>query len=145
MKKQILAVAAALVITFSTAFATEITPVPKAIVEEFNKEFNHVTGVQWKVTESFYKASFSIKDQKVDAFYGFDGKMIGLSRFISVNQLPLSLIKEAVKKSETASVSELFELLTEKGTEYFITYANEKGNTTYKSAGDSWVRYSSIL
>jgi hypothetical protein len=67
--------------------------------------------------------------------------MIGLSRALTPAQLPMSLVKEVLEKSAANHVTELFELLTDKGTEYFITYNNGKESTTYKSAGSAWVRY----
>jgi 23S rRNA maturation mini-RNase III len=141
MKKQLLAIAAAFLMTIPTAFATEKNPVPDAVATAFQKAFKHIGDVQWKTTSHFYKASFTANGQVLDAFYDLEGKMIGLSRALTPAQLPMSLVKEVLEKSAANHVTELFELLTDKGTEYFITYNNGKESTTYKSAGSAWVRY----
>lgn len=141
MKKQLLALFTAAILTVSTAFAATDQPVPNAIVNAFNKEFKHDGDVSWKSTENFYKASFHINGQLLEVFYDFSGKMIGLSRFISVEQLPLTLIKDVMKKSESYTVTELFELLTDRGTEYFVTYSDGADKLVYKSMGSDWVRY----
>ena len=141
MKKQIIVLATAFLMTVTTAFATGTKPVPDAIADAFKKEFKYTGDVQWKTTPNFYKASFNANGQALDAFYDFNGKMIGVSRALLPEQLPMSLTKEVIGKSATNNISELFELLTEKGTEYFVTYTNGKESTTYKSDGDNWVRY----
>ncbi len=141
MKRKLLVMSAAFLITISTAFATEKNPVPGAITAAFQKEFKHTGNVQWKTTSHFYKASFTTNGQLLDAFYNFEGKMIGLSRALTPAQLPMGLIKEVLEKSATDNITELFELLTDKGTEYFITYNNGKESTTYKSDGSAWMRY----
>jgi hypothetical protein len=54
----------------------------------------------------------------------------------------MALIKEVKEKESAYTVSDLFELLTDdKGTEYFITFKNDKETKTYKSSGAYWVRY----
>lgn len=141
MKKQLLVLTAAFLITVSSAFATEKNPVPDAIAKAFSNDFRHTGNVQWKTTDAFYKASFTAQGQLIEAFYNHAGKMIGLSRFLSPEQLPLSLIKEVMEKKEKSAVKEIFELLTDKGTEYFITYTDGAAETTYTSDGDAWVRY----
>lgn len=141
MKKQILVLAAAFLMSVSSAFATKKDPVPEAVAQAFQKEFKHTGVVQWKATPNFYKASFSANGQLLDAFFDVSGKMIGLSRFITPEQLPMSLMKDVTERSVTSTITELFELLSDKGTEYFITYAHGKESTTYKSDGNAWVRY----
>jgi hypothetical protein len=141
MKKQLLVLATAFTLTISTAFATTKDPVPETIAAAFQKEFGHTGNVQWKTTPNFYKASFTGNGQVMDAFYNFEGKMIGLSRTLVPEQLPMKLAKEVLEKSAASSITELFELLTDQGTEYFITYTNGKESATFKSDGNAWMRY----
>lgn len=143
MKKQILALTTAFLLTTSIAFANDATPVPQQIVNELNREFKDASNVEWKTTANFYKASFTAGNQPLEVFYSFEGERIGISRNISINQLPMSLLKEAHEKASAAQVTDLFELLTDKGTEYFITVGSGKDQKTYKSSGVSWSRYQS--
>jgi hypothetical protein len=141
MKKKIFAVTAALLFTLSATFATDINPVPAAVVSELNQEFNNASNVSWKTTPTFYKATFTVDGKPLEAFFSYDNKLIGVSRKITVDQLPLSLLKEVNEKSAASQVTELFELLTDRGTEYFITYGVGKDQKTYKGTGTSWNRY----
>ncbi|HLL41814.1 MAG TPA: hypothetical protein VK369_01695 [Segetibacter sp.] len=141
MKKKILTVTAAILFTLSATFARDIKPVPDAIVSELQQEFKNASNVTWKTTPTFYKATFTVDSNPFEAFFSYQGELIGISRKIAINQLPLSLIKEVNEKSATSGITELFELLTDRGTEYFITYVTGKGQKTYKSMGTSWYPY----
>ena len=141
MKKKFLVLTTALIMAFSATFAHDTKSVPTAIKNELQQQFNNADDVQWETASNFYKATFSIDGHALKAFYAFDGKMIGLSRNIAVDQLPMVLIKEVKEKSANSTISELFELLTDRGTEYYISYQNGKDIKTYKSTGTDWVRY----
>jgi hypothetical protein len=141
MKKRLVILATAFALSLSAAFAQDINvkPVPASVVKELHKEFKNASNVQWKITNNFYKASFGFDDYLLEAFYSYEGKFIGVSRNISVEQLPMSLVWEAKEKASTFTVANLFELLTtDRGTEYFITYKNDKETKTYKSSGEDW-------
>ncbi len=141
MKKKLLVLTTAIVMTFSITFAQDIKPVPDYISNTLQQEFKSASNVQWKTTSNFYKANFTIDGNPLEAFYSFDGKLIGTSRALSVEQLPMSLIKEVKEKEANYKITELFELLTDRGTEYYITYKSDKDTKTYKSDGYSWSRY----
>jgi hypothetical protein len=53
----------------------------------------------------------------------------------------LSLVKETKKLIGVNQPTQLFELLTDRGTEYLITYSVGKEVKTFKSDGYSWSRY----
>jgi hypothetical protein len=141
MKKQILTAIAAILLTTSITFAKNSNPVPDQIAKELTKEFENASNVAWKATPNFYKASFTFDNQSLDAFFAFDGRLIGVSRTISVEQLPMTLIKAAAQKGAAKEITELFELLTDRGTEYFITFGTGKDQKTFKSGGSSWTRF----
>jgi hypothetical protein len=141
MKKKFLGLTAAILMTLSVTFAQEVKPVPNDIANSFQQEFTTASNVQWKSTNNFYKASFNINDTPLEAFYSFEGALIGVSRHINIDQLPLSLIKDTNEKATASQVTDLFELLTDEGTEYYVTFKNDKETKTYKSSGYSWTRY----
>ncbi len=140
MKKQLSVLIAAFLVTFSVATAQEVKAVPPTIVAALLQEFKDATTIDWKTTDNYYKASFTTDGKPLEAFFSFEGKVIAVSRHILPEQLPLSLIKEARERAATSPVSELFELLTDRGTEYFITYKTEKELKTFKSNGSGWTR-----
>src|SRR6476660_5475261 len=107
MKKRFLVLTTALIVTFSATFAKETPVVPASIVTELQQKFTNANDVQWETTSNFYKASFTIDGQSLKAFYSFDGLLIGLSRQINVDQLPMALIKDVKEKSATNTVTDL--------------------------------------
>lgn len=145
MKKKFFVATAAFILTLSAAFAQDATPVPDAIVKELNQEFSGASNVQWKTTPNFYKASFTVDAQPLEAFYSFDGQLIAVSRKIRVEQLPMALIKEAKEQGSLDQVTDLFELSSDRGTEYFITFGAGNEAKIYKSGGYMWSRYDGPL
>ena len=141
MKKKIILMTAAMLMTISVMFAQDARPVPSIVAKELNAEFKNVSNVQWKTVDQFYKATFISDGRQLEAFYTADGTLTALSRQLKVDQLPLALIKEMKEKMINHGVSDLFELLTERGTEYFLTISNEKEIKKFKSEGSYWTRY----
>jgi hypothetical protein len=141
MKKKFLVLATTLIMAFSATFAKDNSTVPASIQTELHQKFADANDVQWQTTANYYKATFTINGHQLKAFYSFDGDLIGMSRQINVDQLPMALIADVKEKSATNKITDLFELLTDRGTEYYITYQGDKGSKTYKSTGDYWTRY----
>ena len=141
MKTRILIITAALLMSFSAIFAKDIKPVPASIVNELNREFKEISNLQWKTTDNYYKASFIDNGQPMEVFYSYEAKLIGISKSIKPEQLPMNLAKEAKEKGALHQVTQLFELLTDRGTEYFITFNTGKEIKTFKSDGNDWIRY----
>ena len=137
--KKLLALALAFTIT-TTTFAGNEQPVPTKIVNKLNTDFKVEGDVKWKSTEDWFKASFVSNNQIVDAFYSPQGKFIGVSRLISPSQLPMMLNREVEQKGKTATISNLFEMYTDRGTEYFITYKNGDKEENYKGTSFGWER-----
>ncbi|HEX2536315.1 MAG TPA: hypothetical protein VHK69_21385 [Chitinophagaceae bacterium] len=141
MKKKLFAIAAAFLMISTATFAAGKQPVPGAVQKSLTRTFGTATDIQWKTTDNFFKASFVVNDRQQEAFFDVDGSLIAVSRNVFVNQLPASL-QAGVKGQETGfTVTSLFELVSEKGTEYYISYSNGKETQTYKSGGEVWTRY----
>jgi hypothetical protein len=141
MKKKLLVLTTAMIIAFSATFAKDTKSVPAFILTELHQKFADANDVQWKTTANYYEAAFTINGHPLKEFYSFDGELIGMSRQISVDQLPMALIPDVKEKSATSKITDLFELLKDRGTEYYITYQGDKGTQTYKSTSDYWTRY----
>jgi len=141
MKKQIITAIAAIFLMTSVTFAKDTNPVPKQIVNELNQQFKNANDVIWNASPNFYKASFTVANQSMQAFFSFEGQLIGVSRTISLEQLPMALLQEANEKSNSQPATELFELLTDRGTEYYITFGTGKEQKTFSSSGTSWNRF----
>ena|SRR5690349_16287807 len=141
MKQKLFVLATAMLLSLSTIYAQEQVSVPAFMVKHLNDEFKEASNVQWRTVDMFYKATFLVDGNQLDAYFTFDAKLTAVARKLKVEQLPLALIKEVKEKAMYYSISELFELLTDNGTEYFLSLSDEKGTKTYRSLGDGWMRY----
>lgn len=134
MKK--LFISALLAVLFvSSAFANP-TKVSHTILRSFSTEFNNASDVSWTATADFVKANFLFEDQRMEAFYTPTGEKIGVSRGISVDELPLKAKRTFAKKYEgyTVKQSVLFEGVEENA--YFIDAENETEKVIVKVFDD---------
>lgn len=142
MNKKFLSLATALFLLISTSFAAINNSIPEGIVKDLNQHFSNASEVSWSATNNYYKASVNMQGKFLEVFYNIDGSFIGISRNITVDQLPLTLIKDVQAEKANAYVSDLFELVTEQaGTEYYITYKNGVETKVYRGAADGWNLY----
>ena len=142
MKKKLLIFGFSVTLAIYSACAATSPSVPILVQNELQQEFKGATDVKWKTTDRFYKASFSVNGQNLEAFFATNGDFIGVSRNITFEQLPLVLLTEAFEKSKDNKLTDLFEISSDRGTEYYMSLQNAKGKTIiYKSGGESWSRY----
>ena len=117
---------------------------PKAL-KSFETTFATATETVWTITENYYKVEFLLNGQTLNAFYNEEGKLIGVSRNISSLQLPIILQTELKKGFPNYWITELFEMSTENGVEYYITIENANTKTVLKSiAAASWMLYKKL-
>jgi hypothetical protein len=140
--KKIKTVLTAIVMLLSiSSFATDpapdkVTPVVKAA---FERDFSKAALVNWEKTDDFYFASFLLNDLYVDAAYTEAGELVGTSRRITDEQMPLSISLAIAENYEGYKVDKLAIELTFAGvTRYYVTIANEKQTLKLKcySNGD---------
>ncbi len=142
MKKRILLLSIALVSFTAFSFAAETPAVSKNIVNSFNKQFSNAHDIQWDTHENYVKAQFTMNDMVLFAFFNNNGDLMAITRFISPNQLPLSLISSLKKEFTNYWVSDLFEIQTEAGTAYYATLENTDQTIVLKSEGISgWMMF----
>ena len=134
MKKLILALA--MVFTLSSAFANEET-VKKEVLNAFRSNFSNASEISWTISDTYYKAAFTLNDQKVFAFYSLDGQFLGLTRYISSLQLPVKLHNSLMKNQKGKWITDLFEVSNEEGTSYYITVENANTKLMLKAGGNN--------
>jgi hypothetical protein len=142
MKKRILIAALILVGITASSFAAKIPEITDRVQVSFNREFVNAQDVKWEKHENFIKASFSMNNMVLSAYFSADGNLIAVSRFISTNQLPIQLSASLKKDYSGYWVSDLFEIHDDNGTNYYITLENgsEKRVLTSFNAND-WSLY----
>lgn len=113
-----------------------VTPVVKAA---FQNDFSKATLVKWDKTDEFYFASFLLNNVKVDAAYTENGELIGTSRKIVADQMPLSISVALAENYKGYEVDDsVVELTHQSLTRYYVTVTNKTQTVKLKcySNGD---------
>ena len=128
----------------TTSNATDIVS-PKAL-KSFQATFSNATEAAWTITENYYRVEFLLNGQTLHAFYNEEGRLIGASRNISSLQLPIILQTELKKEFSKYWITDLFEMSTNNGVEYYITIEDADTKTVLKSslASSSWMLYKKL-
>lgn len=114
----------------------KVTPVVKAA---FESDFSKATVVKWEKTDEFYFASFLLNNVKVDAAYTENGELLGTSRKISTEQMPLSISMALADKYAGYEIdNSVIELTFASVTRYYVTVSNKTQTVKLKcySNGD---------
>jgi hypothetical protein len=134
MKKIILMLAIG--ISSFTAFAREEN-VSKKVLDAFKTEFATVKDVVWTTANDYFKASFIYNEKHVFAYYSPEGDLLGLTRYISPADLPMSLQISLKNNSNGYWISDLFEVAKNGTTTYYITLEKADTKMVLKSSGGS--------
>ena len=124
-------------------FAGE-TSVSEKVLKAFQTEFTTAKEVTWTVGADYYMATFIYNEAYVNAFYGEDGSLMGLTRNISPADLPVALQASLKKEAGTGYwVSGLSEVTKSDGTAYYVTLENADTKLVLRAAGGyTWSHYS---
>ncbi len=134
----------AITICTMSAFASD-AEIDAKILQSFKTEFATAKEVSWSDAGSYYKAEFIFNGQHVNAYYSKEGELLGLTRYITSVDLPLSLQTSLKKTYADFWISDLFETTKEDSTTYYITLEDADTQIVLKaSAGDSWSVYKKI-
>jgi len=151
MKKMILTLAIA--VTTASAFAG--SPFTKSfngdedvnarVLNAFKSEFNAAKEVEWTVGSNYYRATFVYNEKHVFAYYNESGELLGLTRYLSSMDLPISLQAKLKKNYDGYWISDLFEVAKSDGTSYYITLENADTKIVLKSTDSSnWNAYTKV-
>jgi hypothetical protein len=97
MKKTIIAAIIAVSIATS-AFADAGKSINEKAVSEFSSSFTKASNVAWTTTNDYFKATFTMDKEKVEAFYRLDGSFIGSSKAIAFDALPAKAVRIITQK-----------------------------------------------
>jgi hypothetical protein len=125
MKK--LFIAALIVVAAGTsAFAADGKKENYKVRNNFESQFAGAQDVSWIAKENYLKVSFTMMDEKVEAFYGTDGDLIGVSRKIDMKALPLNAIRKIRKEYASFKVTDTIEFDQDGDKSYYVSL--EDGN-----------------
>jgi hypothetical protein len=112
------------------------------VLNAFKTEFNTAKEVEWTVGSNYYKAAFVYNEKHVFAYYNEEGELLGLTRYLSSDDLPLNLQNNLKKSYSKYWISDLFEVAKSDGTVYYITLEDADTKIVLKASAESdWSVY----
>nr|WP_294943825.1 hypothetical protein [uncultured Mucilaginibacter sp.] len=101
-----------------------------AAISKFNSDYARAENVTWKVSSTFQKATFTLDDVKMSAFYNLSGELIGVTQNVQFKALPEKAKKEIAVKYEGYFAKEVIKLETGDdnsfdNTVYFVDLAKD--------------------
>ena len=126
--KKLVTIGAVAVMMFSAfAFATDSDKINARVKAAFLSDFSTASAVSWEKTSDFYFATFTINHIEVNAAYNDAGELLGTSRPLESNQLPMNISLALAKKYEGYTISKkALELTFEGDTRYYVTVSNDR-------------------
>ncbi len=135
MKK--LLFAALLVVSMgSSAFAgpKKVSTIAK---NNFQSEYLQASNVIWSAEEDYSKATFTLNNVRMEAYYEPNGQLIGTSKAITLDQLGVSAKRSLAKKFGSYEIKEAIRFESADDSAYFISAENEKETVVIKVGDDN--------
>lgn len=124
-----------------TSFAGEEKISPQ-VLKSFKTTFENAREVDWSESASLYKVHFEFSGQYITAFYEKEGNLLAVTRNITATQLPVTLQAAFNKDYEQYWITDLFEVSTDGGTEYYLTVENADSKLVLKASNNiNWSVY----
>jgi gluconate kinase len=133
MKKTILMWLLLVTVGTSTTFAKDEETVNQQVMTAFKKEFSEAKDVMWQNNREYIKATFTLNDQVMFAYYTQGGELMAITRNISSDKLPISLISSLKKNYSEYWITDLFEMVAGGNGTYFVTLQNADVEVVLKS------------
>ena len=145
MKKTFLSIALVLAIGISSTFANDNDGISKSTKTSFSHDFSTATNIQWQKKTKFAKATFSLNNQVMFAYYDPTGMLVAVSKNITSENLPVNLQVDLKNNYGSYWISDLFENASNEETDYYITLENADKKLILKSTDStSWFVYKTI-
>ena len=112
-----------LAVIFSALFAvrSKAQTVPAGISLAFNSSFPQAGKADWTTAGKLYRAEFNLNGERKFAFFNQVGEFVAESRYIDFSSLSHRLKLDLIKQFPNYNISEIFEVNTDSGTDYFVT------------------------
>lgn len=127
---------------FTKTSAANDDVVSPAVLKSFQSSFANAKEIDWSLTKSLYKASFTLDGLHINAYYSNEGAFMAMTRNISSSQLPIALQTTIKKEYSAFWISDLFEIANEEETSYYITLENAGTKLVLKSTNNAaWTKF----
>lgn len=113
-----------LVAVGTSAFAKDEETVNQQVLNSFKQEFAGAKDVIWQTNREYIKATFTLNEQVMFAFYSQSGELMAITRNISSDKLPISLLTSLKKNYNDFWITDLFEMVADGNGTYYITLQN---------------------
>lgn len=123
--KKFLFSALLLVSIVTVSFAKNPKLVNNKVLNAFSTEFASATDVDWSVNSQFVQASFNLDGKKINAFYSFNGDMIGTSHTATLDLLPQRVQNTIAKKYAGYTIGEIMHFENSDEKAYYISAEND--------------------
>src|SRR6187200_401906 len=141
MKKLLLVLG--LVATMGVCSAYPSERVSQKVLTSFKTEFTNAQNVEWETGNNYFKATFTMNEQRIFAYYNVDGQLLSIARHISSIQLPVNLYTALKNDHSKYWISDLFEVSNSEGLHYYVTLETADSKLVMHSGnGGSWSTYS---
>lgn len=117
----------------TTAFAKDEETVNQQVLNSFKKEFVNAKDVMWQNSRDYVKATFTLNDQVLFAYYTPGGELLAITRNISSDKLPISLLTSLKKNYNDYWITDLFEVVASGTGTYYVTVQNADVEVILKS------------
>ncbi|RYF98820.1 MAG: hypothetical protein EOO02_18155 [Chitinophagaceae bacterium] len=121
--------------------ATTTVVANKETTASFTKHFKTAENVSWSKSADFSTASFKINGEYLSAHFSPDSKMLGVSRNITRNELPMTLGRELNDYMKKYWITSMFEYATHGEDNYYVTLENADKKIILKSEGGNFTEY----
>jgi hypothetical protein len=140
--KKLLSLVAIVVAITTTSFAN-VDPVPtdKKFTEALTRHFKSAEGINWVQSAQVATATFQFNGQYISAHFDTDATLLGVSRNITTNDLPLSLRNKLASYLKTSWVTNAFEYASSDADSYYITLENADNTLILKGEAGSFSVY----
>lgn len=125
-------ITALLVIAVAAGVFAAPTKVSSSILVNFNAVFKEATDVSWLITNDYTKAGFTSDNTKMEVFYDYNGDIIGTSKSIPLDELPVNAKRPFAKLFAGYDVKEAIRFEGFDETSYYISGENEKESVILK-------------
>jgi len=141
MKKIVFVLGFLMIMGASWAYPSE--KVSQKVLTSFKTEFTNAQNVEWETGNNYYRAAFTMNEQRIFAYYNVDGQLLSIARYISSIQLPVNLYADLKNDYSKYWISDLFEVSNSEGLHYYVTLETADSKLVMHSGnGGSWSTYS---
>ena len=119
-----------LVVAMGVCSAYPSERVSQKVLTSFKTEFTNAQDVQWETGNNYFRAAFTMNEQRIFAFYNVEGELLSVARYISSIQLPVNLFADLKNDYSKYWISDLFEVSNSEGLHYYVTLESAVSSVT---------------